>query len=330
MIIKNAVEEIHQIFPHTMETQIIKDLDIAQKEFIDETNYLETYFSLNSIATNTSWLLPIFFNHLIDVRFYDINNNPLYKEDYQIDYEIQYGNLYFLSVGATPLGTGIPVGISYILVGFNQKPDTLSSINSIFQVNDEHIPGVIARVYEKYYSRFPVDMTLKTATAKIGETIHTRDFNAVKYWMQKNLYYRQSAKRWINRKNDSSDGRVVNYGMAGRFVLPLRNMPAISGTMQPISVLQDLYSKWFKFTSIGGIAVIDGNSFGFTSLPSVLFNNTNNTFTITSADNEFTNTMNYESNNKDNHIWGWNAANIEVNFGDASGTLTLTIWEDKL
>lgn len=320
MTIQKSIEDINQIFPMVRGAQIIADLDKAQKDFVDETFYLETYYSLNNISSNTTWLLPTFFNSLKEVLFYDSNGNPLYKEDFKIDYEIEFGNLYFKSTTAEPL-VNIPAGISYILIGFYQKPFSLTSIADSFSVNDEHIDGIVAKVYAKYYSRFSVDVTTRT-----GELIKTRDFNAVRYWEGKAQEYRIKAKRWVNKKNDvNTDGSVINYGMGGIFQLPLKKMPVIGGSLSPISILQQLYSKYFKFTATNGIYTISPLSFGWTTLPTISY--ANNIFTISSANNEFTNTMISESNNRDYHVYVWVTGEIALQFQDASGTLIVTIAE---
>lgn len=323
MTIKNSVETIKQIFPNVMDQQVIKDLDKAQKEFIDETFYLETYYSLTGISTNTVWSLPPIFNKLKEILFYDSNGNPLYKGDLDIDYEIEFGNLYFKSVTAEPL-IQMPNQIGSIYVGFFLKPQPLNSLISSYSVNDEHVNAIEAKVYKDYYAKFPVDVMTRT-----GDVIKTRDFTAVRYWQGEEINGRINAKRWINNKNNSNtEGEVINYGMGGKFQLPLRRIQSGAGTLQPLG---NLFSKYFKFTAVNGIPIISSYSFGWTTLPTVSYSvglgTHPNIFTITSADSEFTSTMVSDSNNKDNHIDAWGASAIELSFGDATGTVIVTIIE---
>lgn len=340
MTIKKSVEEIKQVFPRVPESEIINDLDIAQKEFIDETLYLESYNSLSGISTNTVWLLPSIFNGLKEILFYDINGNPLYKEDFQLDYEIEFNSLYFKSTTDTPL-TKMPDGIVYIYVGFYMKPQPLISIASTYSLNDEHINGAVAKVYKSYYAKFPVDIMISRGV-NAGEIIHNRDFNAVKYWAGEEASVRVKAKKWVNRKNDTTTGSAMNYQMAGDFVFPLRTKAQVGqtgggilvspGGIIPVSILPQMYSKYLKFTATNGVPIVSDYSFGWTTLPTIVYSiNPTYThpdvFTITSANSEFTNTMNPDSNNKDYHVDTWNANTIVLSFGDASGTLFVTIAE---
>ncbi len=327
MTIQQHVQEINQIFPKLLHSQIIKDLDVAQKKFIEETFYLESYYSLNGLSANTSWLLPPVFNGLKEVLLYDINGNPLYISDYQMAYEIEFGYLFFKSLTDTPL-TAIPTGIAYIYVAFYLKAQPLTSLISEYSVNDEHVDGIVAKVYKDYYAKFPVEIMVQRGVTA-GEIIHTRDFNAVKYWASVEVENRVMAKRWVNRKNDTTDGSAINYGMAGNFVLPLRTMQMGVGTLQPLG---NLFSKYFKFTATNGIPIVSNYSFGWTTLPTITYSvNAGNThpdvFTIASADSEFTSTMVADSNNKDFHVNAWGANTIQLAFGDATGTITVTIIE---
>ena len=326
MTIQQHVQEISQVFPKLLQSQIIKDLDVAQKKFIEETFYLETYYSLNGLSTNTSWLLPHIFNVLKEILLYDINGDPLYLSDYQLDYEIEFGYLFFKSVTSSPL-ISIPTAIAYIYIGFYVKAQPLTSLTDTYSVNDEHVDGIVAKVYKDYYAKFPVEIMVQRGVTA-GEIIHTRDFNAVKYWASVEVENRVMAKRWVNRKNDTTTGSAINYGSAGNFELPLRTRQIGAGTLQPLG---NLFSKYFKFTATNGIPIVSNYSFGWTTIPTVSYSVGTGThpdvFTITSSDSEFTNTMVANSNNSDFHVNSWGANSIQLAFGDATGTVTVTIIE---
>jgi hypothetical protein len=216
--IQKAVEEIKQVFPIALESQIIYDLDRAQKDFVNETEYLETYAQLEGIEDNLVWELPDDYNSFIELLLYDVNGNQLYFGDYQLDYEIQYGNLYIKTTGGTPI-TKIPDAIKSIYLGYRNKPTDLTVITDTWSVLDEHIEGITAKVYKSYYAKFPVEMQVR------GEIIKARDVKMVMYWQQEETAGRVKAKRYINSKNKIELRGAFNYGMAGKFVTPLHNEP---------------------------------------------------------------------------------------------------------
>ena len=153
MTIQKAVEEIRQIFPETMEAQIIYDLDKAQKDFVQETEYLETYVTLTNINSNYKFLLPADYNSFKKILAYDVNNNPVSLKSFDIDYEIEYGYLFFKSLNFVPI-TAVPIGINKIYLIYYKQPTALTAVTSSFSIQDEHIDGVIAKVMKKYYSKY--------------------------------------------------------------------------------------------------------------------------------------------------------------------------------
>jgi hypothetical protein len=218
MNISRAVEEIRQAFPNVIESQVIYDLNRAQKDFIQETDYLETYAQLTGIEDNLAWELPDDYNSFIELLLYDVNGNQLYLEDYQLDYDIKYGNLYFKTTGGTSI-TKLSGAIKSIYLGYRNAPLDLTSITSEWSVIDEHIEGVTAKIYKDYYSKFPVDMIMR------GEIVKTRDVRMLQYWMAEETAYRKKAKQYVNKKNKTELRGAFNYGMAGKFVTPLHNEP---------------------------------------------------------------------------------------------------------
>jgi len=209
--LQKTYEEIQQAFPDVGQTQIIFDLDRAQKNFISETRYLYKSVLLSNITTAVAWILPSDHLEFKELKLYNADNEPLYLADYNLDYEISEGNFYIKSKTSIPI-TKLPSDIASAYLTYYYSPATLTAITDNFSVNDEHILGVSSQVYEEYYAKFPVGVITKA-----GEWIKTRDFNAVGYWRSKAKEYRIKAKRYAVRKDKLESRGAVNYGMAGDF-----------------------------------------------------------------------------------------------------------------
>jgi hypothetical protein len=227
--IKNQVEQIRQVFPNVMENQVIKDLNIKQKDFVLETEYLETYAQLMGMEDSVSWELPDDYNSFIELLPFDVNDKSLYFGDYQLDYEIVNNILYIKSTWLTPI-IKIPDAIDTIYLGYRNAPADLSVITDEWSVKDEHIDGVISRVYEEYYAKYPVDVMTRT-----GEIIKARDTKMVQYWQMKVKENLIKAKRYVIKRKQIDLRGAINYGMAGKFVLPAHSAPPITGDIVILS-----------------------------------------------------------------------------------------------
>ena len=307
MIIKRVVEELNEIFPHLGETQIVQDLDIAQKDFIAETNYLEGYALLSNPSTNCAWALPSDFNKFKEILLYDISGNPLYLEDYSIKYEIEFDNIYFYSISSTPI-TVLPLAIAYIYLGYYKRAITLSDPSNSFEVEDEHLAGIYAKMYKEYYAKYPIPVITPN-----GSVIKTLNLNASNFWATEEIKCRIKTKRWLNNKNDSSDGTAI-YQEAGMWLLPKR-IKSLIGLTSPISGTATSNVKEANFIiTPSGITQV-GDIVGFTSMTATL-DLPNNQVTFTGNISLYTD---FESNNK-----GWDKVSEIV------GTSVIIEWSDGI
>jgi hypothetical protein len=319
MTIQRSVEEINQIFPDVKEAQIVYDLDTAQKDFCFETEYLQDVASLSDPTGGIAWDLPSDYRAFKKLLFYDVNGNPLYLKDYYIKYEIDNGVLYFRSVGEDVITT-LPADFTTVYLMYYKRPSTLTSVGDAFSVLDEHILGVQAKIFETYFARYPVP----TLNYRTGEVVKLRDLASVKYWNAKAKEIEIKAKRYIIGKEKTDDNQVINYGMAGAFVLPKRIDATMAGTITKPTLLALIYSKYILFKSVAGV-ITKEDSTGWTTDPTAVF--VGNVLTITSADSEITNTMKFDSNNEDKNITSWASNSAVIEFGDASGTLSFWLFE---
>ena len=211
--VKRQIEEIKQLFPDVAQTQIIYDLDIAQKNFCRETRILDSVLvTLTDIHTAIVFALPAGFNALKRINYYDASGNPLYEDDLMIGADIEGLNIYFHSTGTEPIKT-IPAQIAQIDLIYMGKPTAITTLTSTWSVDDEYITGVTAYLYSEYFAKYPQDIATSQGIAKV------RDFKAVQYWEAKKAEYRKNAKLYVNSK-DIRPLEPVNYPAGGQYDLP--------------------------------------------------------------------------------------------------------------
>lgn len=315
MTIQRAIEEIKQVFPNVLESQVIYDLDRMQKDFVDETDYLESYVVLSDIHTYCAWTLPTGYRRFKEILLYDANNNPLELADYQITYEIEFGKIFFKSTTTTPI-TKLPAAIIYVYLGYYYTSDTLSATTDSFSINDSHIEGVTSKVYENYYSKFVVDILMPN-----GNIIKTRDFNAVNYYRGKVREYVIKAKKWVLGKNDTTDGSAINYGMAGEFVFSKRINSLAGTTLLPLS---SEYSKYAIFTITDTPTITeDMTPIGYTTLAESI----STRFVTLTSTGEFSNTTWINCNNKGFNIDSFTSSEIVISLPAGFGTVSLEVYE---
>ena len=317
MVIQRVVEEINQVFPQLGETQIIHDLNIAQKDFVAETNYLEDYVLLSDPSTNCAWTLPADYNNFKEILLYDANGNPLYLEDYQITYEIKYGKLYFLSTTSTPI-SALPTAIAFIYLGYYKKALDMFDASASFQIEDEHIPVIYAKIYKSYYSKYPMDVV-----TKVGTVISTVNFSAANYYAQQEVAERIKAKRWLNSKNDTSDGHAL-FQEAGKWLLPKHIKTLSGGTLSVSDSISGNEKEANFIITPSGVTQV-GDIIGFSSMTATL-DLPNNRVTFTGDVSSYTD---FTANNK-----GWDkyaevsGVSITIEWSDGiSGIIVATIFE---
>lgn len=317
MIIQKVVEEINQIFPELGEPQIVHDLDVAQKDFVAETNYLEDYVLLSSPSTNSAWALPSDYNGFKEILLYDVSGNPLYLEHFQHEYEVSYGKLYFHSSGNTPI-TGLSSDIAFAYLGYYKKAATLANPSNSFEINDEHLGGVYAKIYKEYYAKYPTPVLMPT-----GTVIKTLNLQASNFWSNEEIKNRIKAKRWVNSKNDTSDGHAL-YQEAGKWLLPKR-IKALIGTTSSVGSSDTANVKEANFIITPSGTTLVGDLVGFTSMSAVIDGGLTQV-TFTGDVSDYTD---FESNNK-----GWDivsvvaGVSITVEWSDGiTGIIVATIFE---
>jgi len=210
--IQRSVEEIRLIFPAVRESEIIFDLDRAQKDFCRETRILETVSTTLTLPGKCIFNLPATFNSLYRIDFFDTSNKPLYMQDLAIRYTIGEGKISFFSVDGTDM-TSMPSNIGYVYLVFNARPSALTIITSTWSVDDEYIEGVVATVYKQYFAKYPT----KTVTPQ--GVVESLNFTAVGYYKEEARKAEAKAKKYRTLK-DTSPVKVINYQTGGAYTMP--------------------------------------------------------------------------------------------------------------
>ena len=238
MTTQNIVENILSAIPTVKETQIIFDLDDAQKLFATETGILEERGSLSAIATSVGWTLPSGFRELTDVTIYDSDGYPKYLGDYNYAYEIEFGKFYIYSLTSTPL-EGLSSGINSAYIHYKKIPTTLASRSTALEIEDEFTKALEHYLLADYFGKYP---TLEGGV---------RDLSSASWHQKRYEELKIKAKRYANSK-DKLESTAQNYQHAGAYALPRRTNDTTLGTatVQTLALAQ-VYTKYIRFTLVG-------------------------------------------------------------------------------
>lgn len=307
-------ENVSQVFPKILETQILIDLDDAQKLFAEETGLLEERGQLSSISTSVAWSLPTKFRSLTDLVFYDSDGKPLYIGKYNYGYEIEFGKFYIYSKNSTPV-TGLNTAIDTAYIHYKKIPATLTTRNISLEIEEEFTKALEHYLLADYFSKYP---TLEGGI---------RDLRSASWHLKRYEEIKIKAKRYVNGKEPI--GKVQNYQHAGAQVLPRRVDDGVLGSTSVTQVvaLTQLYTKYIRFT----LDTADGDGVKTPTTTAIGYS----TVTGTVATNTFTlaSTAEFE---KDTQIiindsavsWVWNSSSeIVVSLGAGWAVIELEIYE---
>ena len=222
-------ESVQQLFPDLGQTQIILEIDRAQKKFCRKTKVLKEIGTLATLTSKAYWDIPAGLVELYEVELYDSSYAPLHKVDEDIDWYVDGdtaagkigGQLRFYSTSGTEIST-IPTSITYILTRYAKLPTTLATVATALDVTDDDLTeGIFASVLESFYAR----IRLPLGTDRGGNAVVGIDSKMVAYWQAKAREIELDAKKWIN-KLDSTERRTRNYQHAGLFSLPKEHTDA--------------------------------------------------------------------------------------------------------
>jgi len=272
MTTQSIVENILSAFPTVKETQVVFDLDDAQKLFATETGVLETRGSLSSPSSNVAWTLPSDFAELTDVVFYDSDGEPVYLGDNNYAYEIEFGKFYIYSLTSTPI-TGLDSGIDSAYIHYKQTPTTLASRSTALEIDDQFTKALEHYLLADYFGKYP--------TIEGG----IRDLRAASWHQKRYENLKVKAKRYANAK-ETGDGLAQNYQHAGLYELPRRVNDSVLGstTTTQIEALTEIYTKYVRYTVDSGdgdgVKTATTAMIGYSDLIATV---STNTFTIASA-----------------------------------------------
>jgi len=319
MTTQQCVENIKAIFPDVKRTQIIRDLDAAQKLFAEETAILETRGQLSSISTNVAWSLPSDCVRITDLVFYDSDSKPLYIGDYDYGWQVEFDKIYIYSLTSTPI-TGLDSGIDTAYIHYKSLPTTLASENTALEIDSQFRGALEHGVLGQYFAKYP------TPVMSQGQQIMIRDLNAAKFHLGEYEKIKIKAKRFVGRQ--TPPGEAKYYGMAGAFTQPRRINDASQGstTTTQVSALGDLYAKYIAYTcsSSGSPTATETISqIGYSTVSAVL---AGNTLTVSSTA-EFGNDTQILCNNGQ-VSWEQNlSSEIVFTFPSGWGTIAIEIYE---
>lgn len=206
MTLKNMVETVQQIFPNIGETQVVHEIDKAQKDFCRRTGILRKLFKLTDIDTKSSWELPEKVVEIDEVLPFNDEGQPCYFSMYNISWLVEDGMLRFYSYDGTTLENLSDFGNVYVRAVV--IPDTISTVSDTLEIDEDFHEYLLNYVFERFYSSFPVEVLTQSGVVK------TRDWQAVKYHAAK---YLEGIKEGKRRKNSegTTQWNVQIYQDAG-------------------------------------------------------------------------------------------------------------------
>ena len=183
MTVKQMVELVTQSFPAFGRTQILFELNIAQREFCFATDVLMSVASLNrtddavSITAESveTWQLPIDTYRVIQI-------DELYTEQY----EIQDDKLLFVSIDKW---------ITSLLVRYTRIPQVMANDADSPSIPEEFHEAILCKVMAKYYRK-------------------SGDFNNSMAETQRMKELERAAKRYVNSARYRNVGAFVGGTMA--------------------------------------------------------------------------------------------------------------------
>ena len=316
MTIQNMIETIQEVFK-IGEPQILKEIDIAQKELCAETNILTTEAALSDIYTNITWTLPSDCKQVREVSFYDSNGMALDIYDLELAYQIIFGKITFVHTDGDTVLSGLPSSITYAYLDYVKHPTTLTLITDSLTIPENLHEALQAKVFKKLFSLYPVDMLTRDGAIK------ARDWTAVRHWDIEYEKRKREAKRQANIENDATDYSKIKRNFLGEPEGVPRQRISTTSTIY-ISALTSIYSKYVRFTATSPSTIAISEQFGWTTsiaTPTI----TNNVITVLSSA-EFTNTM-FAITNQNINYTKVDASNWTFDVYDNFGTIVIEIYE---
>jgi hypothetical protein len=312
------IETIQSVF-NIGETQILKEIDIAQKELCAETNILTTEAALSDIYTNITWSLPSDCKQVREVTFYDSDGMQLDIYDLELAYQIIFGKITFIHTDGTTILTGLPSSITYAYLDYVKHPASLTAVTDSLTIPENLHEALQAKVFKKLFSIYPVELITQNGVIK------SRDWSAVRYWDNEYEKKKREAKRQANIENDATDYSKIKRNVLGEPEGVPRQRISTTGTIY-ISALTSIYSKYVRFTATSPSTISIDEQFGWTTsiaTPTI----TSNVITVLSSA-EFTNTMYGNPNQSINHR-KVSASSWTFDVYDDYGTIVIEILEYK-
>ena len=269
---QQIVESIRQVFPALPRNQIRLDVDNAQKLLASETGSITARSSLSSIATNFAWALPTGFTELVDLVFYDSDDEPKYIGDYNYKYEIELGKLFIYSLTSTPI-TGLSTEISSAYIHYKVLPATLTTESTAMEIAEQFRDAVESYVLGKYFSKFPIDFVSG------GQVVKALNLQAAQLHKSEYEKLRIKLKKYFNSQTTSS-GIARNYEHAGAYALPRRPNDETSGSTISVAALRDIYEKYAYFKTSAEGTITPSIEIGYTTISCLI---DTNTLTLTST-----------------------------------------------
>lgn len=282
MTLANIVEKLQMMFPRATESMLVKEIDTAQKKFVNRTRLLRDVGELSSITSYISFALPSNFSSLIGIYYYDSDDNPIYEEELTIAAEVHRVSdskkLTFRSTTLTPI-TALPTTIDSIQIDYYKAPDAIVTRNSTLSIPEYYWEALEMMAMVSLMKMFPTKVEVN------GRVYDRIDYSSIRTLQQDIREYEKDAHRERNIGDDDRPYDVRIYSHAGQQYEAKRSK--VTGSVIQIEGGDVSYTKYYRVTVVDDDTYEVQQTSGFGTI-NVAVTAATPVITITSPSNEFT------------------------------------------
>lgn len=171
MTTQNIFEQLQLVFPQVNVNMVLKEINDAQKKFCLDTRILRSIVEINNNdgATDLSTMVE----YVIPSNVLEVNEIEYYKSDKQVilmDVRHKIMNRTIKWFGTISQFNGFANNVDNIKLYCIIYPSEVTTLSTELQVPAMFTEGVQAKVFERMYSMFPIEMIVEGRQARMINT----------------------------------------------------------------------------------------------------------------------------------------------------------------
>ena len=220
MTVQEITENVQEVFPDVGSAQVVKEIDRAQKYFVELTNILEKSVDLSdivAIASNYIFTLPADFIAVKEILLYDSVGDPVFPSDLELEWYVDKANskLVFYSTSSTTI-SGIDASVATAYMVYYYVPTTITiALDVELLIPEEFHEGIYAKVMEKAFAKYRT-----TVIARNGMPAQIIDHKSIQYWRGEFQVHTIRARQQMRDRKDKTRRDVILHEYAGTIDFP--------------------------------------------------------------------------------------------------------------